>query len=67
MLLVRSLTCIDFIVCDHTINSSIYSAGKRKYESMKTAEVTQEDMEVYKMKKTNMEDPMANYVDEEDR
>jgi len=35
---------------------------KRKYNSMKSAEVTDEEMEAYKMKKIRSDDPMANFM-----
>lgn len=46
-------------------NGSKAEAKKRGYNSMSAAEVTAEDMEVYRMKKAKAEDPMANYVDQE--
>eukprot|EP00658_Telonema_sp_P-2_P045346 TRINITY_DN3328_c0_g1_i1.p1 TRINITY_DN3328_c0_g1~~TRINITY_DN3328_c0_g1_i1.p1 ORF type:complete len:554 (+),score=197.21 TRINITY_DN3328_c0_g1_i1:214-1875(+) len=35
---------------------------KRKYNSMKSTEVTEEEMEVYRMKKIRSDDPMAKFL-----
>jgi len=40
---------------------------KRKYNSLASDDVTAEEMEAYRIKKVRADDPMANYVDEEDR
>lgn len=39
---------------------------KRSYNSMKSSEMTAEDMEAYRMRKVKADDPMANYVDKDD-
>jgi len=39
---------------------------KRGYNSMQSVEMSQEDMEVYRLKRVKADDPMANYVDEDD-
>lgn len=36
---------------------------KRGYNSMKTSEVSMEDMEAYRLKKNKRDDPMANFMD----
>lgn len=38
------------------------NAQKRGYNSMQSVEVTEEDMEVYRMKRTKNEDPMAQFM-----
>jgi len=37
---------------------------KRGYNSMRSSEVSMEDMEAYRLKKNKRDDPMANFVDE---
>lgn len=41
-------------------------AVKRGYHSMQSVEMTAEEMELYRMKRVKADDPMANYVDEDD-
>jgi len=40
------------------------AGGKRGYNSMKSTEVTEEDMEVYRMKKIRSDDPMAKFLND---
>jgi len=42
------------------------SNGKRGYHSMHSVEMSQEEMEMYRLKRVKADDPMANYVDEDD-
>ncbi|CAG8521589.1 9940_t:CDS:10, partial [Ambispora leptoticha] len=41
--------------------------NKLNTRSAKEAEVTEEELEAYRLKKISYEDPMANYVDDEDK
>ncbi|KAJ3410420.1 mRNA splicing protein [Chytridiales sp. JEL 0842] len=47
--------------------SAVGKKGKRKYNSFESnVEVTEEELEAYRMKRANFEDPMANYKHTDD-